>query len=116
MALKNPITGGTWNTLTLNSSHVSDGAPYLAAAYRKDSFGIVYLRGKVRQVSTYSDPLFTLPVGFRPVANCRFLLLSINGSGGNATIWVEMKSTGLMNAIDGDVSNFFLDQISFATY
>lgn len=58
---------GQWVTPTLGSSWVPFSTSYDTLQYRKDSLGIVHLRGLIKDgTTTATTVLFTLPSGFRP--------------------------------------------------
>lgn len=116
MALRNPVTGGSWNTLPLNASFAAAGAPFLAPAYRRDSFGIVYLRGTANYVSGNVGAICTLPAGFRPTATARFKVSSVDVNSALSVAWLDLSSNGNLTYIGGTAYSLTFDQISFSTY
>jgi hypothetical protein len=62
-----PASQGTWIAPTLINGWQDYGADYNATEYFRDSNGIVHLRGLVKN-GTLGLTVFTLPVGYRPVA------------------------------------------------
>lgn len=116
MALKNPASGGSWTTLSLASGLVATGSPFLIPAYRKDSFGIVYLRGTASYVSGAISTICTLPSGFRPTAIARFIVFATDGSSSASTGFLDMETSGNLTYSGGSYAALSFDQISFATY
>jgi len=114
MPLDNPSSGGTWNTIALSLSYVPRPG-FLVPAYRKDSLGIVYLRGTANYVSGPAGTVLTLPAGFRPLGICRFTV-SGGGNSALATAWLNMQSNGNLDYAGGSASVVSFDQISFSTY
>jgi hypothetical protein len=73
-----------WYTPTLTGGWSNYGSGYDTFAYRKDGAGLVYTRGLIKSgASGFANPVFTLPVGFRPNAN---LLVPTSASGGIADV------------------------------
>lgn len=71
VATKRPIAldGESWTAPTLQNGWVNYGGNYSTAGYRKLSSGQVELKGLVRDGTTSFDTvIFTLPVGYRPMA------------------------------------------------
>lgn len=61
----NFITQEDWIAPTLLNGWVYYGHVWNTAGYFKDSFGIVHLKGLIKNGST-GQPIFTLPAGYRP--------------------------------------------------
>lgn len=56
-----------WITATLQNLWVAYGLGYATPSYFKDPFGIVFVRGMVKNGTIVAGtPVFTLPVGYRP--------------------------------------------------
>lgn len=116
MALKNPLTGGVWTTVSLQSGYTVTGSPYATPSYRKDSFNIVYLRGRATYSSGNPTTILALPTGFRPAANAIFVLPSTDPNGIVSTVWLEMKTNGNLDYIDGNGRTISFESMFFATY
>jgi hypothetical protein len=76
--------------------------------YKKDAFGWVHLRGYVKNTVANTDPIFTLPVGYRPTQFIHFVGLKQNG----------VVISGLIDTLGGvypydSNSELTLDGISF---
>ena len=68
-----------WIAATLVNSWVNYAATTNPAGYFKDPFGIVHLRGVVKD-GTIPAIVFTLPAGFRPQYNEYFQAMSYTGA------------------------------------
>lgn len=115
MPLKSPITGGAWITATLGANVSATGSPYLIPAYRKDSFGIVYLRGSISPTGSVGTVL-TLPVGFRPLSGCRFIVSGASSGTSLAVAFFNMMANGNLDFVGGSIVVASFDQIYFSTY
>jgi hypothetical protein len=79
-----------WIEPTLLNGYVNNAGGYANAAYFKDEFGFVHLRGRVKDGTTTNGTiLFNLPVGYRPLESTMKNIVS-NNSHGAAVI----RSTG----------------------
>lgn len=116
MPLMSPLSGGTWNIAILKAEYTTTGSPFLIPGYRKDSSGIVYLRGSASYVSGLGTTLLTLPTGFRPTARCRFTVPSLNSASQATVSIVDMLSEGDLIVASGASHRISFDQIFFATY
>ena len=99
-----------WIAPTLLNGWVNFGTGNVAASFYKDEFGVVHLRGLIKDgTTTANTTLFTLPVGYRPLLANYFVTADIDGF---ARLYVT--DTGVVavagNAINGYLS---LNQISF---
>lgn len=88
---------------TLLNSWVNFGGGSAAAGYYKDPFGIVRIRGLVKNGTTgLGNPVFTLPAGYRPpnsvilpaVSNNAFARLNVEANG---DIIVEVGSNAFVS-------------------
>lgn len=78
----------SWITPTLTNSWVDYGSGWEGAAYCKDAFGVVHVRGLIKS-GTAASVAFTLPSGYRPaglryfpsVANSAYGDVYVNSSG-----------------------------------
>lgn len=86
-------TQPAWTAPTLLNSWVNFGSPYDTAAYMIDTLGFVHLKGMVKS-GTVGAPIFALPAGYRPAANCIFAIDS-NSAYGN--IWIESGGNVTIN-------------------
>lgn len=85
LELKVDKAQGAWITPTLlNGATAIDAANY-PIGYFKDSLGFVHLRGAVNAVPQFTT-IFTLPVGYRPQPNARFVISADNNSFGNVLV------------------------------
>ena len=57
---------GAWTAVTYNGTWVDLGGGFAGVAYMKDDDGLVFVRGACKNGFVAADPIFTLPVGFRP--------------------------------------------------
>ena len=96
-----------WIAPTLQNSWVDydGGTNYEVAGYMKDAQGFVHLRGMVKNGSSGSATIFTLPAGYRPLLrhilttstyNSVYCRLNVNDVGevtptGAATNWVSLS-------------------------
>jgi hypothetical protein len=84
-------------------------------AFRKDAFGRVAVRGAVVVPSTTNSQIFTLPAGYRPIANQRFSCVDYNTG---AFIDVYALATGAVHkigtstAVDAGGIEFDTDTVS----
>ena len=117
------ITGGMvdfWHQPALSNGWAQLGSGFANAAYRKDTGGVVRLRGVVRS-GTFdasggaAGTIFTLPLGFRPEARAMFAAPSVGG-GTDAYGRVDVKPTGEVVAIFGTSTFIGLDGVAFAGY
>lgn len=98
-----------WNVPTLLNSWVHYGASYANASYRLDSMGYLRLRGMIKNGSLGSGyPVFTLPVGFRPIYNVEVISAA---SGGSANIIITPAGSVYVETTSG-TSWVSLDNIS----
>jgi len=117
MPLDNPISGGNWITPTLGSVWAPYGAPFDVPSYRKDSMGIVTLRGGVSWVVGANNVIFTLPTGFRPTALKRFVVNAADSTQALGISMIEVRVSGqVWWGIYGSFHFIALDQVSFTTY
>lgn len=99
-----------WTTPTLQNGWVYNGAPYNTPAYRKDLDGVVHLKGMVRS-GTSTQPIFTLPPGFRPPAT---VYLAAPNGGATAEVGILMiLANGEIRNGTGSNTYQSLDNISF---
>lgn len=107
------VGGGdlSWtNVSTFANGWSAYGAGYSTPAYRKDSNGVVHLKGLI-QSGTIGSVAFNLPAGYRPPEHMLFACESSNGS---STFGVtDIQSTGDVTPKVGGNTFFSLDGISF---
>jgi hypothetical protein len=80
-----------WNFPSLSNGWVNYGASFDTAAYRRDASGYVHLRGLIKGGTNATDPMFTLPSGYRPTAQGIFVC-----AGGAGPTRVDVTSTGVV--------------------
>lgn len=89
-----PLTVPTdWQTPTLNSGWSNFGSPWEVAAYRKNSSGLVTVKGLVKSTNALPSTVFTLPTGFRPAENVRTASSGSTG-GGDAFYSLSFQTDG----------------------
>lgn len=101
-----------WQAPTLLNSWANYGSGQSDAGYFKDPFGIVHLKGLIKDGST--AVIFTLPAGYRIQATGRWLCIS-----GAGYAYVSVSSGGdvtLEAYVGGSNAGVDLSTISFATH
>ena len=93
-----PAYGSGWSTY----------GGYHAAAFRKDPFGRVHLRGMI--AGTIATPAFTLPAGYRPSVQ-----LLVDSVSNNAQGRVDISAAGVVQPQVGSNTWTSLDGICFDT-
>jgi hypothetical protein len=78
--LFNLFSPESWIAPTLLNSWVNYGGGTTPAGYYKDSFGIVHLRGLIKD-GTLASAAFVLPAGYRPVNQEDFCQITSGGAG-----------------------------------
>ena len=75
-----------WIVPTLVNGWVQDDeADAMNIGYMKDNMGFVHLRGRIKN-GTLGGPAFTLPLGYKPINDLRFPLVSNDSFG---YIWIR---------------------------
>lgn len=100
-----------WTPVTFQNSWVNWGNNnfYPGAAYYKDSFGFVHLRGVVKNGSSANATVFTLPAGFRPSATSVHATYSNSGA-----CRMDVGPSGTVSAPAGGGTTYMsLDGINF---
>ncbi|WP_421883300.1 hypothetical protein [Methylibium sp.] len=98
-----------WIAPTLLNSWVNFSAAFNPAGYFRDQFGIVRLRGLVKDGSAANAVIFTLPTGYRPAFQTMFAVIS-----GSILGRVDVLANGDVQMISGGSVGFVsLDAISF---
>lgn len=92
---------------TLLNSWVNFGAGYSSAGYWKDTLGVVHLQGLMKS-GTVGAAAFTLPVGYRPAAECYFACHS-----NSLFAFAFVNSSGSVVLASGSNASFSIDGISF---
>lgn len=98
----------TWTAPTLSGAWVNYGGAFSTAGYRKDSNGVVHLRGVVKS-GTIGTAIFTLPAGYRPSMDMIFPVIS-NSTIGQINV---TASTGVVQCNIGNNASVTLDGITF---
>lgn len=102
-------TAEAWVAPTLLNSWVNYGGGFNDAAYYKDPFGVVHLRGVIKDGTDVSGTaLFTLPVGYRPPAQELFTVISSSALGR-----VDIATTGNVVITSGSNTWLSLDGLTF---
>lgn len=97
-----------WQVPTLLNSWVNYGTPFNPAGYFKDNFGIVHLRGMVMNGTGMGNPIFVLPVGYRPAYYEQHASVSAG-----AIAYTQLGSDGSVTPVGGSTAAFCLDGITF---
>ena len=103
------LTVENWRAATLQNGWANFLLSFSACAYFKDSMGIVHLRGVVKNGTIGEFPIFTLPVGFRPVAREMHVVntyLDVSGR-------VDIMPDGRVFPQKGNSTYLSLDGITF---
>lgn len=102
-----------WIAPTFLGAWANYGGAWATAGYRKDSTGIVHLKGLVRSGAV--GTIFILPVGYRPTQN-RIFIVSSDVGGTYSFSRVDVTTAGAVNwSIGGGSTYFSLDGIKFDT-
>ncbi len=100
--------GGTG--VAFNTGWANVGTGLQTAAYRKDSNGVIHLRGVVVRSSGVLTTIFTLPAGMRPALACQFPACSAG-----AFAEVDVGTGGNVVLAAGAATSVSLDGITFDT-
>jgi hypothetical protein len=94
------------NPATLENGWTVFGAPYAAPGFYRQG-GVVFLQGVVA-LGAAGSPIFTLPEGYRPLADHRFSAANVNGSAP-----VSVAINGQITLLSGGTTWVSLDSINF---
>jgi hypothetical protein len=96
--LKHAAHGGdiAWIAATLLNNWGSLGSPWGAPAYRKFPGNLVLLRGGLQADVATANVAFTLPAGYRPGNECKFICSDESSGAGSNAFAVSVQ-------VDGDV-------------
>lgn len=97
-----------WNEPTLLNSWANVGSPYYDAAYYKDPWNRVHLRGRIDTGSSAAIA-FQLPSGFRPSAQMDF---AVDNGGSAAQVSVD-SSGNVTPSYSGMSSDISLETVIF---
>jgi len=104
-ATDEPAFENNWANYTTSSS-------FNTAAFYKDPFGLVHLKGLVEDTvgTGVGATIFTLPVDYRTTKSLIFAAIAT----GNTVARIDVNSSGTVSLVGGDGSDFLsLDGISF---
>lgn len=108
---KSPIGDTSWQPITLTSPWATLSG--FTSGFRKDGSGFVHVEGVIQGGSASgSTPVFTLPAGYRPLANKYFVVQVANGST-PGTGYMEVHADGTVYITVAGTSWTALDQIQF---
>jgi len=106
------IYNEAWIAPTLAGTWANVGAGNTAAGYMKDANGFVNLRGLITG-GALNTALFTLPIGYRPVATITLFAMANSGA---SPCQVTISSVGVVSQQGGASNvNLGLDGLSFDT-
>ena len=111
----------TWADVSFASHWGNWSSDYYSVSYRKDGMGNILLRGLIKCTNssagyTSSNPIFTLPTGYRPARRCIFHLAASHG-GTRKTVEARVHSDGkfYLTADDPAANDWFsVDGIMFS--
>lgn len=101
--------GEDWQIPTLLNNWVPFGEDWPSPAYRKDPYGVVHLRGMVKNGTVDSD-IFTLPVGYRPALATH---TTVPGGDSTADTTIHIYTDGRVHQRTGTNAWLGLDGIKF---
>lgn len=107
--IDNWTTIGEQGAPAFENSWVNYGGTNASAAYYRDPFNVVRLKGLVKNGTIGGVPIFTLPVGYRPLEDVNMIAMS---NGGVGYLFVQ-ASSGEVRAIAGSNTYFSLDNVTF---
>ncbi len=108
--LNNIIIFESWQTPSLQNSWVNFGSGFEDAQYYKDSFGIVHLKGLIKDGTTAAGTaIFTLPSGYRPAARHVFPTVIYDNTIGR----IDVMSNGEVQVQHGNATWTSLSGITF---
>lgn len=108
IALKADSAQAAFTGVTFLNSWANFGSGFATAAYFKDNFGIVHIKGFVANGSSYDAVIFTLPVGYRPSESIRFSIVSANAFG-----VLNIATNGNVSMVVGSTTWASLDGVTF---
>lgn len=97
----------SWQEVVFENSWVNIATTYTDAAYWKDPFGIVHLRGLVKD-GVVGSTIFTLPVGYRPTGTKVYMQ---SNAGTAEEVYVNADGTVVLPA--GVNTSLSLDGVTF---
>ena len=97
----------SWTAPTFTNGWLNYGGGFQTVAYYKDFLGIVHVRGLIKS-GTLSQPMFTLPAGFRPSATIGFATNTDTGIGN-----LQVTALGQIQIVSGGTGFVYLDAIQF---
>jgi len=100
--------GATGEPAFENSWVNFDSATYDTAAFFKDAFGLVHLKGFIKS-GTITAAAFTLPAGYRPVLTGIYAVIT----SANAIGRLDIANTGAVIPNNGSNTYFSLGGVSF---
>lgn len=100
--------GGAWTGLSFGSGWANYGGAYQTGQYKKVG-DLVLLRGLVARTSGVGTTIATLPSGYRPLAQCLYIMNTDTGVGR-----LDIQTDGQIIAISGGTGWIQLDGLSFS--
>lgn len=98
-----------WTAITPNANWTAGGG----LAYWKDATGIVRLKGFLTVGAGAANPIFTLPVGFRPSQNRYFAIADPSPAAGAVTAFVQTDGQVWMNTAITTGHLLYFDSVAF---
>lgn len=100
--------GGAWAGLSFGSGWANYGGAYQTGQYKKVG-DLVLLRGLVARTSGVGTTIATLPSGYRPLAQCLYIMNTDTGVGR-----LDIQTDGQIIATAGGTGWVQLDNLSFS--
>lgn len=96
-----------WTNLSLSNGWTNAGAPFASLSYRKNASGEVELRGALTPGTVTIDTLIaTLPVGFRPTHQRRYVVAQAMGTTPQAYGGaIQIETTGIIKVLLSHATN-----------
>jgi hypothetical protein len=103
-----------WTTISPTAGW-TNGSGDQALAYRKDAYGVVYLRGRITNTAgSASTTVVTLPAGFQPPAIRGAMVFGFSAAAAIGTT-IDTSGNVQMQSAGGAGNIFYMDSVSFST-
>ncbi|MEH7093931.1 hypothetical protein [Neobacillus vireti] len=104
-----PSTQENWTAVTFQNAWTNYGNGYETAAFMKDKFGFVHLKGMIYN-GLLGKAAFLLPAGYRPLNIQRFSTQAHNGTT-QVVAAIDVKPAGNFDVVYGGNTWVLLDSI-----